>query len=92
MKAMADELHDMGIKVTIWTHPFHNIESKILQQTLPSVSFTDYEYSDNAYEFYVRAGHPYNKQPGLIKWWNGYGCHLGEVFNSQALKLYRGLE
>ena len=74
MKEMSDKLHGMGIAVTIWTHPFFNIESKTLQTSLPSISFTDSNTSNinEEYKYYIKAG----KQPGMIKWWNGYGCHL----------------
>ena len=84
-KQMTDDLHDMGIKVTIWTHPFLNIESDTLQKTLPSITFTDYNNTSDEYLYYVKAGNPYNKQPGMIKWWNGYGCHLGKILQGVRL-------
>ena len=55
MADMTKQLHDMGIKVTIWTHPFFNIESDSLQETLPSKTFTDYDDEDKR-DFYVKAG------------------------------------
>ena len=55
MADMTKQLHDMGIKVTIWTHPFFNIESESLQETLPSKTFTDYDDEDKRV-FYVKAG------------------------------------
>ena len=48
-------INDMGIKVTIWTHPFFNIESESLQETLPSKTFTDYDDEDKR-DYYVKAG------------------------------------
>ena len=89
MKEMSVKLHEMGIAVTIWTHPFFNIESQTLQKSLPSVSFTDTDNPDsnNEYEYYIKSGNPYNKQPGMIKWWNGYGCHL-DPFNQAAGEWY----
>ena len=55
MADMTKQLHDMGIKVTIWTHPFFNIESESLQETLPSKTFTDYDDEDKR-DYYVKAG------------------------------------
>ena len=55
LAAMTEQLHEMGIKVTIWTHPFFNIESETLQETLPSNTFTDYDDEDQR-DFYVKAG------------------------------------
>lgn len=86
MAGMTKKLHDKDIKVTIWTHPFLNIESKTLQKTLPSISFLDYDHKDTERDYYVKAGDPYNKQPGLIKWWNGYGCHLGKQFRTSSVQ------
>ena len=55
MADMTKQLHDMGINVTIWTHPFFNIESESLQETLPSKTFTDYDDEDKR-DYYVKAG------------------------------------
>ena len=55
MAEMTKQLHDMGINVTIWTHPFFNIESESLQETLPSKTFTDYDDEDKR-DYYVKAG------------------------------------
>ncbi len=54
-KAMTDELHRMGYRVTLWVHPFVNADSR---------TFADARYRP----LFL---HDLNGRPGLMKWWQG---------------------
>ncbi len=54
-KAMNDELHKLGFRVTLWMHPFVNLDS----ETFHSATFRPLLLADR------------NGEPGLIRWWNG---------------------
>jgi alpha-glucosidase (family GH31 glycosyl hydrolase) len=54
-KAMNDELHRLGFRVTLWVHPFVNVESQ---------SFNDAHIQP----FLMK---DLSGKPGLIKWWQG---------------------
>jgi alpha-glucosidase (family GH31 glycosyl hydrolase) len=54
-KAMNDELHKMGMKVTLWVHPFVNVDSR----TYAEPRFRELLVKD------LRG------EPGLMKWWQG---------------------
>ncbi|HET8547029.1 MAG TPA: glycoside hydrolase family 31 protein, partial [Bryobacteraceae bacterium] len=54
-KAMIEELHRMGFRVTLWVHPFVNADSR----TYRSTEVQPWLLADKS------------GRPGLIKWWNG---------------------
>ena len=54
-KAMTDELHRMGFRVTLWVHPFVNVDTE---------SFKDPQIRP----FLTK---DLSGEPGLIKWWRG---------------------
>jgi alpha-glucosidase len=54
-KAMNDELHKLGIRVTLWVHPFVNADSK----TYADPRMRDLLLKD------------LSGRPGLMKWWQG---------------------
>ena len=88
MAEMTKQLHDMGIKVTIWTHPFFNIESESLQETLPSKTFTDYDDEDKR-DFYVKAGQErYHRTvvPPNLRYQSGHGSLENLVYLSKAIQ------
>jgi myogenesis-regulating glycosidase len=67
-KAMNDELHKLGFKVTLWVHPFVNIESKT--------------YRDPKMRPLLMADS--TGAPGLIKWWNGAAATVWDFTNPAA--------
>ncbi len=54
-KAMNDELHGMGMKVTLWVHPFVNADSET--------------YANPRYQALLLTD--LSGRPGLMKWWQG---------------------
>lgn len=54
-KAMTDELHRMGYRVTLWVHPFVNVDSET--------------YANARYQPLLLRD--LNGRPGLMKWWQG---------------------
>jgi alpha-glucosidase (family GH31 glycosyl hydrolase) len=54
-KAMNAELHKLGYRVTLWVHPFVNVDSET--------------YADARYRPMLLRD--LNGQPGLMRWWNG---------------------
>ncbi len=54
-KAMNDELHKLGYRVTLWVHPFVNLDSAA--------------YADERNHSLLL--HDANGRPGLARWWNG---------------------
>ena len=57
-KAMVDELHGMGFKVTLWVHPFVNVDSESYAQLRHSGDLIGDRTGD----------------AGLIRWWQGIGA------------------
>jgi myogenesis-regulating glycosidase len=57
-KAMVDELHSMGFKVTLWVHPFVNVDSESYAQLRHSGDLVADRSGD----------------AGLIRWWQGIGA------------------
>jgi len=54
-KAMVEQLHDLGFKVTLWVHPFVNVDSDTYAQMRHSGNLVADRSGD----------------AGLIQWWNG---------------------
>lgn len=57
-KRMVDELHRQGFKVTLWMHPFVNVESKAYKDA-------------NVRRLLLNDA---TGEPGVIKWWQGTGA------------------
>ncbi len=57
-KAMVDALHGMGFKVTLWLHPFVNLDSNTYAQLRHSGNLVGDRTGD----------------AGLIQWWQGIGA------------------
>ncbi|XSG74708.1 TIM-barrel domain-containing protein [Herpetosiphon llansteffanensis] len=68
-KAMVDQLHQLGYKVTLWIPPFFDPKSAAFA-----------EAATNGY----LVKHPGNDQPYLTRWWQGWGGLL-DVSNPAAL-------
>ncbi|WP_110517735.1 TIM-barrel domain-containing protein [Herpetosiphon llansteffanensis] len=68
-KAMVDQLHQLGYKVTLWIPPFFDPKSAAFA-----------EAAANGY----LVKHPGNDQPYLTRWWQGWGGLL-DVSNPAAL-------
>ena len=54
-KAMNRELHRLGYRVTLWVHPFVNLDSETYRDPRNQALFV----------------HDSNGRPGLFRWWNG---------------------
>lgn len=54
-KAMVDELHKMNFKVTLWVHPFVNLDSETFRK-------------NRAGKFFLQDS---SNETGITKWWNG---------------------
>ena len=72
-KAMIAELHKMGFKVTLWVHPFVNVDSKT--------------YNDPKLRPLLMADS--TGGPGLIKWWNGPAAAVWDFTNPKAAAEFR---
>lgn len=77
-KAMVDELHRLGYRVTLWVHPFVNTDSETYRQHR-----TDGLLLQNL-----------SRDAGLIKWWNGVAAvwdysnpRAGVEFRSRLARL-----
>ena len=71
---MIAELHKMGFKVTLWVHPFVNVDSKT--------------YNDPKFRPLLMADS--TGGPGLIKWWNGPAAAVWDFTNPKAAAEFRG--
>ena len=72
-KEMTDLLHSMGIRVTLWVHPFCNIDS---------ANFIT--GTDNGYWVLGVDG----KHPELTQWWNGNHSAILDTNNPKAVQYY----
>ncbi|PYV40784.1 MAG: hypothetical protein DMG06_19180 [Acidobacteria bacterium] len=79
-KAMVDELHGMGYRVTLWAHPFVNVDTD-----------TFAEHRSDGLLVRDRSGNT-----GLIKWWQGVAAvwdftnpFAGAAFRSRLVYLQR---
>jgi alpha-glucosidase (family GH31 glycosyl hydrolase) len=68
-RAMVEQLHEQGFKVTLWVPPFFDPEGTGFAEA-------------KAKKFLVR--HPGNDEPYLVRWWQGYGGLL-DVSSRDAL-------
>ncbi|XP_006820508.1 myogenesis-regulating glycosidase-like [Saccoglossus kowalevskii] len=68
---MCTDLHAMGFRITIWTHPFGNYDSNAFAHGI------DME----APHYWVRE--PRGDAPGLVRWWNGIAGII-DVFHNNA--------
>lgn len=71
--AMVKQLNNMGFRVTLWTHPFMNLDSKAFL-----------EAAENHYAVSTRGG----QSPALVEWWNGKMAALLDVTNPAAVLWY----
>lgn len=71
-KGMVQTLTAMGFRVTLWTHPFANYDSKAFVYGMENGYFV----KDSKGEL-----------PGLVRWWNGVGAIL-DVTNTNATNWY----
>ncbi|KAK7494184.1 hypothetical protein BaRGS_00014657 [Batillaria attramentaria] len=65
----------MGFRVTLWTHPFMNLDSKAFP-----------EAAENHYAIGTRGSH----NPALVRWWNGKMAAILDVTNPAAVQWYLG--
>ena len=72
-KAMVDQLHQQGFKVTLWIPPFFDPDSAAFKYAA-------------AQGYLVQ--HPRLDQPYLTRWWQGWGGLL-DVTNAQALNWWQ---
>jgi myogenesis-regulating glycosidase len=72
-RAMIDQLHELGFKVTLWVPPFFDPQSAAFAQAAQR-------------GYLVR--HPAHGGPALLRWWQGYGG-LIDVSNPAALAWWR---
>ena len=72
-KEMTDLLHSMGIRVTLWVHPFCNIDSK---------NFVD--GTNNGYWVLGSNG----KNPEFTEWWDGRHAVILDTTNPRAVEYY----
>ena len=71
-KEMVTALHGMGFRVTVWVHPFANIDSNAFLEG----SRQGYWVMDET-----------SNVPALIRWWQGTGAIL-DVTNEEAVNWY----
>lgn len=69
---MVSDLHDMGFQVSVWVHPFANIDSPVFLEGM-----------DRGFWLTDSTG----KIPALIKWWNGVAGVL-DTSNEEATEWY----
>lgn len=75
-RAMVEQLHARGFRVTLWVPPFFNPDSRL--------------FREGAAQGYFLC-HPATGEPALIRWWQGYGAAL-DMSNPGALDWWlRGL-
>lgn len=79
-KAMNRELHRLGYRVTLWVHPFVNLDSETYRDA-------------RNHSWFV---HDSSGRPGLCHWWNGVGTtwdftnpKVGEKFRRRLKQLMR---
>ncbi|CAF0739483.1 unnamed protein product, partial [Brachionus calyciflorus] len=73
-KEMSEKLHDMGMRVTIWVHPFCNIDSF---NFVPGI--------DQSYWVLDSTG----EHPGFTKWWNGKNSVIIDTTNPNSIDYFR---
>nr|XP_039274017.1 myogenesis-regulating glycosidase-like [Styela clava] len=90
-KGMIQSLHNKGFRVTLWTTPFVNVNSKLFQS---SMNFCWLESDEEILKastlrsMFVQT--QYADTPALIKWWDGYGA-LVDFTSSIASEWYLDL-
>ena len=79
-KAMNRELHKLGYRVTLWVHPFVNLDSETYRDPRNHALFV----------------HDSNGRPGLFRWWNGVATawdftnpKVGEKFRRRMKQLMK---
>lgn len=75
-KAMVDELHKLGYKVTLWVHPFVNPDSQ-----------TFHQHQDDRWLMHDRSG-----KLMLTRWWNGVATIWDMTDPQAAAEFRRRLE
>ena len=72
-KAMVDELHDMGFKVTLWVMPFVEEDTEAYREGAPLGYFVQSDASHGGLK------------PGFFKWWNAQPVVALDVTNPKAV-------
>ena len=70
---LTEKLHDLGFRVTLWVHPFCNIESQ---------NFVEGSYRG----LWVKE--PNGQQPAFTSWWNGNISAIIDTTNPDAVKYF----
>ena len=73
-RAMVEQLHDLGFRVTLWVPPFFNLDSGLFREGA-------------AHDYFLR--HPASGEPALVHWWQGYGAML-DISNPEARDWWLG--
>ena len=63
---MIENIHDKYINVSVWIHPFGNIDSDVFQESLSQDATQD---AQDRWMFCRRDNHTL----GVVRWWRGYG-------------------
>jgi len=71
---LVNELHDQGLKVSLWTHPFVNVSAKSWPEATHSGYLVQEQRSDG--HFIV----------GLTRWWQGNPAGILDVTKESAVK------
>ncbi|KAL8597074.1 hypothetical protein ACOMHN_057563 [Nucella lapillus] len=70
---MVKRLSELGHRVTLWTHPFMNLDSQAFKYA-----------AENRYAVTTRG----SQTPALVPWWNGKMAALLDVTNPAAVQWY----
>ena len=70
---MCNRLHEMNIRLTLWIHPFINIDSENAKD--PTVTGICVKNKDGV--------------PGVTKWWNGQEAFVVDFTNPDAVKWFK---
>lgn len=71
--AMIKELNDLGFRVTVWVHPFFNLDSQ--------------SFLEAASSFYLIRSFE-SPRPALVSWWDGLLAGILDPTNHDAVKWY----
>jgi alpha-glucosidase (family GH31 glycosyl hydrolase) len=72
-EAMVQQLNDIGFRVTVWLHPFFNIDSSAFLEAA-SNSFLIKQFE--------------SPQPALVSWWDGKLAGIIDATNPKAVEWY----
>ncbi|XP_062594222.1 myogenesis-regulating glycosidase-like [Saccostrea cucullata] len=72
-RAMIKQLNDMGFRVTVWLHPFFNLDSNA--------------FTEAASRFFLIRQFD-SPLPGLVSWWDGKLAGIIDATNPEAVEWY----